>query len=36
MNISWGTVATTVLGGLLAAVVIYQVKQRTTGIIDDE
>lgn len=35
MNINWATVATTVIGGLIAATVIYQVKVRTKGIIDD-
>lgn len=36
MNINWGTVITTVIGGLIAATVIYQVKQNTKGIIDAE
>ncbi len=36
MNIKWGAVATTIIGGLLAATVIYQVKKHTTGIIDDD
>ena len=34
MNINWGTVATTVVGALIAAAVIYQVKERTKGIVD--
>jgi len=36
MNINWTTVSTTIIGGLLAATVIYQVKKNTKGIIDDE
>lgn len=36
MTINWATVATTIIGGLLAATVIYQVKKHTTGIIDDD
>jgi len=34
MTINWGTVATTVIGALVAAAVIYQVKEHTKGIVD--
>ena len=36
MNINWQTIVTTVLGALVAAVVIYQVKDKTKGIVDAE
>jgi hypothetical protein len=36
MSIKWNTVLTTVVGGLVAAFVIYQVKVHTKGLIDDE
>lgn len=36
MKINWATVVTTIVGGLLAATVIYQVKKNTKGIIDDD
>ena len=36
MNIKWGMIATTVVGGLLAAFVVYQVKANTKGILDDD
>jgi len=35
MKINWGGVATTVIGALIAAAVLYQVKSRTKGVIDE-
>lgn len=36
MNINKNMIATTAVGALVAAFVVYQVKKRTKGIIDDE